>query len=51
MTPEWAQVLVAAGVGVLRCGLIYWGLSQMRIASRQRDRQLDSFSQSLTAQN
>ena len=37
----WAQVVATAGVGLLQCGLIAWGLRQMGRASEERSRQLD----------
>ena len=36
------QVSVTAGIGLLQCALIWVGLRQMRIASAERDRQLDN---------
>ena len=38
---EW-RVAVTAGIGLLQCALIWVGLRQMRIASAERDRQLDN---------
>ena len=36
MTAEWAQVWVSAGIGLLQCGLIGWGLSLMRQSNTER---------------
>lgn len=41
ITAMWAQVMATAGVGLLQCGLIAWGLHQMGRASEERNRQLD----------
>ena len=41
MDAAWAQVWATTGVGLLQGCLIAWGLWQMRLASVQRDRQLD----------
>ena len=41
ITAMWAQVLATAGVGLLQCALIGWGLRQMGRASEERNRQLD----------
>ena len=41
ITAMWAQVAATAGVGLLQCGLIAWGLRQMGRASDERNRQLD----------
>ena len=35
------QVWVTAGVGLLQCALIGWGLWRMGVASKERNRQLD----------
>lgn len=40
MDAAWAQVWVAAGIGVLQCGLIWYGLRVMGKASDQREQQL-----------
>lgn len=44
--PKWTEV-VAAGVGLVQCGLIVWGLWMMREAGERRDRQLDRQEQAL----
>ena len=36
MTAEWAQVWVSAGIGLLQCGLIGWGLSLMGQSNTER---------------
>ena len=46
----WAQVVATAGVGVLQCGLIGWGLWEMRQSGARRDRQLDALLKGLERQ-
>ena len=50
MDAAWAQVWVSAIVGGTQCGLIGWGLWQMRTASLERNRQLDQVDQRLNQQ-
>ena len=47
MNPAWAQVWVAAGVGLLQCGILWYGIKMMGAASEQRNRQLDQQGQAL----
>ncbi len=42
-----AQVWVSAGVGVVQCGLIGWGLWRVGKASDDRNRQLDQQAETL----
>ena len=46
--PKWTE-WVAAGVGIIQCGLIAWGLLLMSRAGRRRDRQLDQQDRRLDA--
>ena len=41
MDAAWAEVIVSGLVGFTQCGLIMVGFWQMRIASNERNRQLD----------
>ena len=47
-TPRWTDV-VQAIVGLLQCGLIYFGLRQMSKVSEERNRQLDQHGETLAA--
>lgn len=40
MDAAWAQVWVAAGIGLLQCGIIWYGIRMMSRASDQREQQL-----------
>ena len=50
ITAMWAQVVATAGVGLLQCGLIAWGLWQMSQSGARRDRQLDGLLKGLERQ-
>ena len=43
----WAQVFATLVVGLAQCGLIAWGLHQMRVSSQERNRQLDTQAETL----
>ena len=45
------QVAVTAVIGLLQCALIWVGLRQMRIASAERNRQLDNQEAAATARH
>ena len=45
------QLVVTAGIGLLQCALIWVGLRQMRIASAERNRQLDNQEAAATARH
>ena len=49
-TPKWTDIVQAVSVsivGLLQCGLIYFGLRQMSKASDERNRQLDQHGRQL----
>ena len=46
-----AQVWVSAGVGLLQCALIGWGLRRMGKASDERNRELDAMEARQEAQS
>ena len=51
-TPRWTDVVQAVSVlvvGLLQCGLIYFGLRQMSKTSEERNRQLDQHGETLAA--
>ena len=51
-TPKWTDIVQAVSVsivGLLQCGLIYFGLRQMSKASDERNRQLDQHGEALAA--
>ena len=48
--PTWAD-LAGVVVGFLQVGLIGWGLWQMRVSSKERNRQLDAMEAAQRAQS
>lgn len=51
--PSWTDIvtaLAAVGIGLLQTGLIAWGLWQMRVSSRERNRQLDAIAETQRVQ-
>ena len=50
ITAMWAQVVATAGVGLVKCGLIAWGLRLLSRSGERGDRQLDVMTKALERQ-